>query len=80
MNGNDLARTIVDALTLRGIEEFSRFYGVYKALVTDVKDPEQRGNIQILVPIMQHTSPISIWVHQLLYEYVHLNNYVKLLR
>ena len=56
------AYSIVEALTLRGIEDYRRYYGIYRAIVTDNADPEQRGRVQLSVPVMGLTKPINIWV------------------
>lgn len=56
------AYQIAESLQLRGIEEFKRYYGVYNAIVANINDPEQRGRIQVLVPVMGHTNPISVWI------------------
>ncbi len=53
---------LIESLQLRGIEEFKRYYGIYRAIVSSVKDPEKRGRVQVLVPVMGHSNPISLWI------------------
>ena len=56
------AYEIEETLQLLGIEEFNRYYGVYRAQVTDNKDPEFRGRVQVKVPIMGHQNPLTVWI------------------
>lgn len=40
---------------------FKRFYGVYPANVTDVRDPERRGRVRALVPAIGAREPSEKW-------------------
>jgi phage baseplate assembly protein gpV len=45
-----------------GLEYFHRYYGLYRAEVKNVKDPEQRGRIQVQCPEVGHTAVLPKWV------------------
>lgn len=45
-----------------GLEFFRKFYGVYRAEVADVADPEKRGRIRIVCYDVGHTEPLGVWV------------------
>lgn len=53
---------IVEALKFRGVEDFYRFYGIYKARVANISDPEKRGRVQLIIPIMGQDKPLEVWV------------------
>jgi hypothetical protein len=45
-----------------GLEYFRRYYGLYRAEVKNVKDPEQRGRIQVQCPEVGHKVVLPRWV------------------
>lgn len=45
-----------------GLEYFHRYYGLYRAEVKNVKDPEQRGRIQVQCPEVGHAAVLPKWV------------------
>lgn len=46
-----------------GLEYFKRYYGIYRAVCIDNKDPEQQGRILVRVPAvtMNDTHPVWAW-------------------
>lgn len=51
-----------EALVLRGLENFRKYYGFYRGTVTRNDDPEMRGRIQAKVLQVGHESPPDIWI------------------
>jgi hypothetical protein len=51
----------LDFLIKYGLEHFGKYYGVYRGVVVDNKDPEQRGRVQAHVRGMQGTPP-DVWI------------------
>jgi len=49
-------------ITEFGLEFFRKFYGLYRAEVMKVEDPESRGRIQIKCPEVGHSAVINRWV------------------
>jgi uncharacterized protein involved in type VI secretion and phage assembly len=49
-------------LTDWGLEYFHRYYGLYRAEVKKVDDPEERGRIQVQCPEVGHTKVLPKWV------------------
>lgn len=52
----------LEQLTFNGLEHFNKYYGHYRAIVTDNLDPEKRGRIQLYSPEIGQTSALDIWV------------------
>ena len=61
-------QSFLENLTLRGLEYFKKYYGVYRGLVTDNKDPAtaldpgQRGRIKVRVPQLGQLVAPNVWV------------------
>ena len=51
----------LDFLVKHGLEYFGKHYGVYRGVVTDNKDPQQRGRIQAHVRVLQ-SNPPDVWI------------------
>lgn len=49
-------------LQVYGLEFFRRYYGLYRAEVKAVDDPETRGRIQVQCPEVGHTQKLNKWV------------------
>lgn len=49
-------------LTEWGLEHFRKYYGLYRAEVMKVDDPEERGRIQIMCPEVGHGAVLEKWV------------------
>ena len=53
----------VKALGFEGV--FDRYYGVYRGLVIDIDDPEDRGRVRVKIPSIGHVEdsdvPLNIW-------------------
>ena len=45
-----------------GLEYFHRYYGLYRAEVKNVQDPDERGRIQVQCPEVGHTAVLPKWV------------------
>jgi Type VI secretion system/phage-baseplate injector OB domain len=58
------SEVLLENLMLHGLEHFRKFYGLYRATVTDNKDPQQRGRIQAVVPEVGHQSgqAPAVWI------------------
>lgn len=53
---NDPAGWLMDSIRDAGFEYLiGRYYGVYRAIVIDVSDPEQRGRVRAVVPALNQT-------------------------
>lgn len=52
----------IQKLTDWGLEYFHRYYGLYRAEVKKVDDPEERGRIQVQCPEVGHTKVLPKWV------------------
>jgi hypothetical protein len=60
---NPIAK-LIDMIKELGLEHFGRYYGTYRARVTDNKDTESRGRILVACPqITGHDNPIPNWVY-----------------
>ena len=53
---------LLDNLTLYGIEYYGIFPGIYRAIVTDNADPQNRGRIKAQVPAAGHERAPNIWI------------------
>lgn len=55
--------SLLEALTLNGgLEQLGRFYGVYRALVTRIDDPDGRGRVQAICPQAGHAAAPDVWI------------------
>lgn len=45
-----------------GLEYFKKFYGLYRAEVVRIDDPQSRGRIQIRCPEVGHAAVVNVWV------------------
>jgi hypothetical protein len=52
----------IEQITRFGLEYFRVFPGLYRAQVTDNKDPEHRGRVRIFCPGVGHNEPLPEWV------------------
>lgn len=52
----------IENLVYNGLEHYSKYYGVYRAIVADNKDPEKRGRIQLYSPDLGETEALDVWV------------------
>lgn len=52
----------LEQLTFNGLEHFNKYYGNYRAIVTDNLDPEKRGRIQLYSPELGQTKALNVWV------------------
>lgn len=52
----------IENLIFNGLEHFSKYYGVYRAVVFDNKDPEKRGRIQLYSPDLGEKVALDVWV------------------
>ena len=52
----------LDQLSVRGVEHFDKYYGIYRAFVADNRDPEKRGRIKVIVAEVGQTTPLDIWI------------------
>lgn len=52
----------IQKLQTYGLEFFRRYYGLYRAEVKKVDDPESRGRIQVQCPEVGHTQVLNKWV------------------
>ena len=52
----------LENLVYKGLEHFNKYYGTYRAVVADNKDPEKRGRIKLYSPDLGETKPLEIWV------------------
>lgn len=52
----------LETLMLHGLEYFRRFYGVYRGVVIDNKDPESRGRICAHVPAVGQQKCLEVWI------------------
>lgn len=50
-----------NTVSQHGLEGVGLFYGLYRATVTDNKDPEGRGRVKLLCPAV-HREPANVWV------------------
>jgi len=63
---NDPIGWLKDAVRRLGFESvFGRYYGLYRAIVVDAEDPENRGRVRVMVPAIGHVSkedvPSDLW-------------------
>jgi uncharacterized protein involved in type VI secretion and phage assembly len=54
--------TFFEQLQLYGLEHFKKYYGIYRATVTAVNDPDMRGRIQAMCPAVGHTMAPNVWI------------------
>jgi hypothetical protein len=54
----------LDTLTFHGLEHFNKYYGHYRAVVADNKDPEKRGRIKVYSPDLNQkiSDTLDRWV------------------
>lgn len=59
----DVVDWLIGGISKYGIEQlFGRYYGTYRAIVEDVKDPDQRGRVRVSVPVLGHDkAPDDLW-------------------
>jgi hypothetical protein len=55
--------SLAELITMQGLEQLGRFYGVYRAIVVRVDDPEARGRIQAICPQAGHAKAPDVWVY-----------------
>lgn len=55
-------QTFVEWMTRFGLEHFSYYPGIYRAIVVRVDDPDQRGRIQLRCPAAGHVDAPEVWV------------------
>ena len=54
-------RWLINVVRTLGFEYiFKRFYGTYRGIVVDIKDPEDRGRVRVLVPAVGHKTPEDV--------------------
>lgn len=51
-----------ETFLLKGLENFRKYYGIYRATVIRNDDPDQRGRIQVQVPRAGHLNVLNIWI------------------
>lgn len=51
-----------ESFLLRGLEQFRKYYGLYRGTVVRNDDPERRGRIQAKVPQVGHSSAPDVWI------------------
>jgi hypothetical protein len=51
-----------EALVLKGLENFRKYYGFYRGVVTRIDDPEKRGRVQAKVLQVGHTLTPDVWI------------------
>jgi hypothetical protein len=56
------ATELIETMMLHGLEYFKIYLGVYRGVVTNVEDPEERGRIQVRVPAVGHSEAPTVWV------------------
>ena len=56
----------LEYLQVSGLEHFGAYYGIYRAQVSDNKDPESRGRIKLFCPDVGQKTPLNIWVDPVL--------------
>jgi hypothetical protein len=55
LRSQDPVGYMLEAVRRFGFEQlFSRYYGIYRAIVIDTKDPQKRGRCRVLVPALGH--------------------------
>lgn len=52
----------LENLIFKGLEHFNKYYGTYRAVVSDNKDPEKRGRVKLYCPDLGQTVALNIWV------------------
>ncbi|CAB4203534.1 hypothetical protein UFOVP1382_148 [uncultured Caudovirales phage] len=54
---------MIDTVRRYGLEMLAgRYYGVYRATVADIEDPDKRGRVRLLVPVLGHrAAPEDVW-------------------
>lgn len=52
---------IKNLITKFGLEQFNRYYGIYRGFVQNVEDPENRGRIQVSVPRVYGKQTYEKW-------------------
>jgi len=58
---------LAQGLIFGGMEEFAKFYGLYRGVVTDNRDPDQLGRIQVIVAGLGLTTPMTnVWLEPFL--------------
>lgn len=58
----DLLASFIEHIKRFGLERFGRYYSLYRAQVTDVSDPEERGRIKVTVPSLFGDTELPNWV------------------
>lgn len=53
---------IYEAFLFRGLENFRKYYGLYRGVVMRNDDPDKRGRIQVKVLLVGHTDTLNVWV------------------
>ncbi len=56
------AATLIEQIMQYGLEYFKVYHGVYRGIVTDNKDPEQRGRILARVPQVGLSEAPNVWI------------------
>lgn len=57
MDAVDLKKIIKE----EGLENFGKFYGIYRGQVHDNEDPDFRGRLMVICPAVSETAPIKKW-------------------
>jgi hypothetical protein len=56
----------IESLRLFGLEHFGKFYSIYRGIVVDNNDPEQRGRVLVKIPEIGE-NPIPTWAESKFY-------------
>tara|TARA_R110001599_G_scaffold15757_6_gene65427 strand:+ start:25838 stop:26506 length:669 start_codon:yes stop_codon:yes gene_type:complete len=54
-------RNFIKTLKTRGLEALGRYYSTYPAFVYDRKDPEYRGRLRLVIPMLTRDRPSNTW-------------------
>lgn len=58
----DYLVTFIKNIRERGLEMLGRYYSEYPAFVYDREDPEHRGRLRLVIPMITRNRPMETWV------------------
>lgn len=58
----NVLENLIDTLQTHGLEFFRVYYGEYRGIVADNKDPEKRGRIKVILPQFDPKKKIDVWI------------------